>query len=172
MKEQILKLREEGKSYRQIQKILNCSKATISYHCGAGQKEKVRTRTRALRQNKLYYKISRYKSTSLRTRIYNFQRRVGLELNSSPDKFTVGDVIKKLGPHPSCYLTGVSIDLCKPDTYQFDHIVPVSKGGQNTLANLGLTTTTINRMKHTLTVDEFLTTCMSIIAYQGNKLAA
>lgn len=37
MKEKILKLREEGKSYRQIQTILNCSKSVISYHCGEGK---------------------------------------------------------------------------------------------------------------------------------------
>lgn len=42
MKEQILQLRQEGKTYTEIQKILNCSKGTISYHCGDGQKEKFR----------------------------------------------------------------------------------------------------------------------------------
>jgi len=40
MKEQILKLREQGKSYREIQQELGCSKGTISYHLGEGQKEK------------------------------------------------------------------------------------------------------------------------------------
>ncbi len=33
MKEKILKLRGEGKTYNEIKKILNCSKGTISYHC-------------------------------------------------------------------------------------------------------------------------------------------
>lgn len=33
LKENILKLRKEGKSYRQIESVLNCSRATISYHC-------------------------------------------------------------------------------------------------------------------------------------------
>jgi transposase len=48
-KENILKLRAEGKSYRQIQEILNCSKGTIAYHLGSGQKEKTHKRTRDLR---------------------------------------------------------------------------------------------------------------------------
>jgi transposase len=48
-KENILKLREEGKSYRQIQEILGCSKGTIAYHLGSGQKEKTHKRTRDLR---------------------------------------------------------------------------------------------------------------------------
>ena len=33
MKDEILKLRKEGKSYKQIKEILKCSKSTISYHC-------------------------------------------------------------------------------------------------------------------------------------------
>lgn len=33
MKENILKLRSEGKSYNEISKILGCSKGTIAYHC-------------------------------------------------------------------------------------------------------------------------------------------
>ena len=33
MKENILKLRKEGKSYNEIKKILGCSLSTISYHC-------------------------------------------------------------------------------------------------------------------------------------------
>ena len=39
-KDDIFILYAEGKSYRQIQDILGCSKGTISYHLGAGQKEK------------------------------------------------------------------------------------------------------------------------------------
>ena len=33
LKEKIIELRKEGKSYNEIKKILKCSKATISYHC-------------------------------------------------------------------------------------------------------------------------------------------
>jgi transposase len=33
LKTEILQLRAEKKSYREIQKILNCSKGTINYHC-------------------------------------------------------------------------------------------------------------------------------------------
>lgn len=34
MKNKILKLRKEGKTYAEITSILGCSKSTISYHCG------------------------------------------------------------------------------------------------------------------------------------------
>ena len=33
MKQKILELREQGKSYNEISKILGCSKGTVSYHC-------------------------------------------------------------------------------------------------------------------------------------------
>ena len=33
LKNQILTLRNQGKSYREIQKLLSCSRGTINYHC-------------------------------------------------------------------------------------------------------------------------------------------
>jgi transposase len=44
-KKEIIRLHKEGKSYREIQQILGCSKGTIAYHVGEGQKEKTRDRT-------------------------------------------------------------------------------------------------------------------------------
>lgn len=44
LKDEIIRLYSEGFSYRQIEKILSCSKGTISYHLGEGQKEKARKR--------------------------------------------------------------------------------------------------------------------------------
>lgn len=42
-KEEIFRLRAEGKSYNEIAEQLGCSKGTISYHLGYGQKEKTRS---------------------------------------------------------------------------------------------------------------------------------
>jgi len=42
MKEEILKLRSEGKTYNQIKEILGCSKSTISYHCNNCKKTKIK----------------------------------------------------------------------------------------------------------------------------------
>ena len=33
LKSEIINLRNQGKSYREIKQILNCSKGTINYHC-------------------------------------------------------------------------------------------------------------------------------------------
>ena len=44
--EQILELAKKGLSYRQIEKELGCSKSTIAYHLGKGQKEKAYLRAK------------------------------------------------------------------------------------------------------------------------------
>lgn len=49
MKEQILKLRAEGKTFNEIKNTLGCSKSTISYYCSEGQKEKNLQRTKKKR---------------------------------------------------------------------------------------------------------------------------
>ena len=55
LSEGILRLRAEGKTYSEIQKELGCSKGTISYHLGMGQKESSLERGRYRRT-----KIDRY----------------------------------------------------------------------------------------------------------------
>ena len=50
MKERILKLRNEGKTYNEIKKLTGASKGTISYHCGEGQKGKTIKRLHKLRR--------------------------------------------------------------------------------------------------------------------------
>lgn len=52
-KENILRLRAEGKSYRQIQATLGCSKGTIAYHLGPGQKDKTYNRTKDIRSSNI-----------------------------------------------------------------------------------------------------------------------
>ena len=49
MKERILKLKAQGKSYNEIKKELGCSKSTISYYLGDGRKERTVAATRARR---------------------------------------------------------------------------------------------------------------------------
>lgn len=47
MREKILELRAQGKTYAQIKEEVGCSLATIAYHCSPSQKEKGLVRTRA-----------------------------------------------------------------------------------------------------------------------------
>lgn len=50
MKDKILQLRAKGYTYNQIQKELGCSKGTISYYLGSGQKEKTKQRSQKRRE--------------------------------------------------------------------------------------------------------------------------
>ena len=43
LKENVFKLREEGRSYKQIAKELGCSKGTINYHLSEGAAEKIKS---------------------------------------------------------------------------------------------------------------------------------
>ena len=58
LKEKILALAEKGLNYDQIKRRLNCSKSTISYHLGDGQKEKAYARVRKQRDKGVRYEPS------------------------------------------------------------------------------------------------------------------
>ena len=61
LKEKILDLAEQGWSYNMIKRRLNCSKSTISYHLGEGQKDKARARVRKQRDKGVRYKPNSWK---------------------------------------------------------------------------------------------------------------
>jgi 5-methylcytosine-specific restriction endonuclease McrA len=81
--------------------------------------------------------------------------------------FTVEDVIQKFGENTICYLTGDQIDINKPRTYAFDHVIPRSRGGNNDLDNLGICTKAVNQAKSDMTPDEFMNLCKKVLEYNG-----
>jgi 5-methylcytosine-specific restriction endonuclease McrA len=158
MKEQILKLKEEGKTYRQIESVLGCSKSLISYYCSEGQKEKLQQRTTNYRKNDL--------KTILHRKLSDFMCITGHTKNNkirSEYTFNSQDLINKFGESPKCYLTGVNINLMEPSTYHFDHIIPRSRGGSNEISNLGLATKEANETKHDRTLEELKVLCKQIL---------
>lgn len=182
MKEDILKLRSEGKTYKEIVEILGCSKSVVSYHCGNNQKEKSDTRRKKRRNNVLITKLDRFKhrkhfkvsdeikdSKSRKDvvesiRKYqktdtNFIGRVNKNIDTT---FNWENVINKFGNVTKCYLSGVELNLLENE-YQLDHIIPASRGGDNTLKNLGITHKTVNQMKGDLTPDELIEWCIKIL---------
>lgn len=166
MKEQILQLRQQGKTYNEIKEQLGCSKGTIAYHCGEGQKEKSLTRRRINKDSNPYQnKIDKFKS-----RVRDFQRHrdnSGNFLESRNYDFTYEDVVQKLTLEPICYLTGKPIDILDTKSYHFDHIVPITKGGDYSLENLAICTKEANIAKSNLSKEELLELCKDILTYNG-----
>lgn len=162
MKEQILKLRAEGKTYNEIKSILGCSKGTISFHCGKGQKEKSKNRLDKFRHNNTRDYLFR--------RLLHFQKRDDLNRNYDKSKlitFTLDDFIEKFGYDTKCGLTGLPINLINDRNWEIDHIKPKSLGGDNSLNNCRILLKDVNQMKHGLSDNELIEYCKKIIKYAG-----
>ena len=172
MKDKILELRSEGKSYGEIQKTLNCSKSTISYYCGENQKEKTKKRTQKRRENVLLEKVQHFKYRKYRSnkeKIRRFNKRDnknGFTNIKLQESFGWQDVMEKFGVETFCYLSGEKINLLS-DTYNLDHIIPHSRGGDNSIENLGITHETVNKMKSDLTLEELFLWCKKILEFNG-----
>jgi hypothetical protein len=183
----ILELRSEGKTYQEIVNILGTNKGTVSYHCGKGQKEKTRARSTknrnkqhpfkrklehfkfAITRNSVSFKaMSSFKKT-IQNKIWSFCQPLTIRkkwskntMSAQDVTITFEDVLNKFGENPKCYLTGVEIDISKPKTYSFDHIIPASKGGPNTIDNLGICTKEANQAKSDMMLDDFVKMCKLI----------
>ena len=180
--QKILELHNQGKTKKEIASILNCNIATVFYNVDPNYKinEKLRYKTNPIYRKiiqfcriKTFQKPKSYKTTNIRSFIYwkirTFCTTKKGDKNVSHN-FTPEDVIGKFGTNPKCYLTGQEIDISKPRTYEFDHIIPKSRGGQNTLDNLGICTKESNRAKQTMTPDELFNLCKIILEHQGYKI--
>jgi 5-methylcytosine-specific restriction endonuclease McrA len=178
VKNQILDLRKQGLSYNKIQEILGCSKSTISFHCGYKQKEKKNNRQNRRRSdNCLIKKIENFRNRKYKHATYSLKNRdwcdilqikiKGFSMNrktkKAKQKFSLQDLIDKIGDNPTCYLTGRSIDLSDGRSYHLDHIIPISKGGDNSLDNCNIACKEANQAKNNLSKDEFIKLCKEVI---------
>lgn len=187
-KEQILKLRQQNKTYSEIANILKCARSVVCYHCGVGQKEK--TYQRSLKYNqKIGYlhfinkKIYAFLGTGYQAKnnrelnknkfyrkIASFTKTLKHKGGKMTEEVNTKSVLKKIGKTPKCYLTGRPINLNKSSTYQFDHIIPKSKGGTNDLANLGIACKEANIAKHNLYLDDFIKLCQDVLEHNGYQV--
>lgn len=186
LSEQILDLRKNGYSYRKIAKFLNCSYSIVCRTCDPTQKEKSRLRVLKKGRHPFHHKMCNFKRINITTNtkpltktqnIYKLiQSKILYFTNQKGDiymkpSFTVQDLLNKFGNNPVCYLTGESIDIYKPRTYHFDHIIPRSRGGTNDIDNLGICTKAANQAKNDMTPDEFFNLCKVILEYNGYQVS-
>lgn len=184
-RDKILELRLQGKSYKQIVAILGCSIGTISYHCGNEQKLKTTKRKSKFNKSahpylhKLYRFTNKYYQEKkakdklrsnlqkqLRDKLYDFYKK-GSAMDS---KITLEQLIEKFGEQTNCYLTGQPIDIYQPSTYEFDHIIPTSRGGDNSIDNLGIADKRVNQAKRDMTPDEFINLCKQVLTHNGYQV--
>lgn len=176
MEKEILQLRAQGRTYKQIVEQLGCSKATVSYYCDPNGKTKTRNRTNKRRKDHpelqpierfLYNKPTK---KDIREKVRSFQRRTGSKLRPIDKQgplFTYHRMLAEYGNDPRCYLTGRPVDLMNNSTYSLDHIVPASRGGTNEFDNMGITCQEANWAKSDMTVQEFVKLCCEVAVNFG-----
>ncbi len=179
--EKMQKLHSQGKTYRQIADELGCANSTVCYHLAPDQKQKHRDRASRYRLNnpivkkleRFFYskqykqkpKTNRSTRRLIQDKIKTFHKVKNMKYNKPT--FTAEDVYQKFGTNPICYLTGEDIDLNRPRTYHFDHIIPKSRGGSNNIDNLGIATKQANQSKFDMTHDEYLELCKRVLRHHG-----
>ncbi len=189
----IHKLRAENKSYGEIEILLGVSRGTISYHCSHTSREKHKKRTNKYRKGvspilSKIYRFVRYREIGRKNKsmenklekvvyrkLYQFlctrqyKRKHGRKFLMADSPIKVEEVLAKFGKTPKCYLTGEPIDISKPSEYSLDHIIPVSRGGESTLENMGLLTTQANMAKSNMTDIEFINFCRKVVEFNKNQ---
>lgn len=170
MKEKILRLRGEGKTYLEISKELSCAKSTVSYYCGEGQKEKCSIRQRKNRKGKVAIaknKVGHF----IRNKIKQFKERSdGGRYGKCNSSFSYDKAILKIFESDKCYLTGRKLNLEDRKSYSLDHVTPVSKGGKNDLNNMGVCCRDANFAKTDMLLEEFIQLCKEVCMNFGYKV--
>lgn len=166
MKDRILELKEQGKTYREIQQELGCSLSTISYYCGNNQKEKTRLRVSNLRKSPKY--VAKYKADTFIGR----KRNNKLPFNKEYIKRDLNhkQIVDKILESKVCYLSGRKIDLSDGNSYHLDHIDPYCVSENSSVDNMGVACTDANMSKSYLSLEEYIKLCKDVLEHNGYKV--
>lgn len=166
LKEQVLALRQEGKTLQQIRHQLGCSLSTVAYHIYG--KAKMSTRKRVYARRKLVGRFeNKTQNSVLYSKYYQFFRIGKWRKFLQAPTFTFQELLKALPDKPTCYLTGTPVNYADPKSYSLDHVIPSSRGGSNGLSNLKVASAIANRSKSDMTDVEFVEFCKRVLEHHG-----
>lgn len=184
----IKSLLSEGKTEIEIVKLLKCDRHIVYYYSKGLKDIQVARNKKNLKNKHPFKEKLRHFTMKLETKtannFYNGNCTTSRLLMSKiqkfhynlkdktymPSSFTVKDLISRFGENPKCYLTGEQIDINKPRTYHFDHKIPKSRGGTNSIDNLGICTRDANLCKRDKTPEELIDLCKKILTNNGYEI--
>ncbi len=158
LKEQIrqYKLENPDKGYASIAKHFNLkSHNSVRYHLDDAVKINILKSSKQSRQrNVLKLKIKQSIKES---------KKQGVISDSFNDLFKYFST-----QEPICNLSGVKFNINDSSAYELDHKIPYSRGGTNQKENLQFTIKSVNRAKHSLLEEEFVSLCNAVSKFMGN----
>jgi 5-methylcytosine-specific restriction endonuclease McrA len=184
LNKKIIALRQKQFSFKQIAKQLNCSLSTVSYALRKKTRDKAKKKfddipihIRKIRKKIYSFKNPRVpKNEKPAWYISKSPRQISKAISTKASRFqrtmtfNYKDVHKKYGDHFPCALTGRPIEFNKPETYEYDHIQPLSRGGDNALSNLQILCPEANQAKGSLTDQEFIELCKEVVIHTGHRI--
>jgi 5-methylcytosine-specific restriction endonuclease McrA len=163
-----------------IAKVVNCNRARISQ---LRNKEQYAAKQKQIHQSKLNdleYIVRRRITQFCRDRrrkkrkwseVKSFRQMISKRINGftrgEKQMFHFDELMEKIGDNPRCAMTGRTINLQNRKSWQLDHIIPSSKGGDDTLENCQLVCTEANQSKANMTEQEHLNLCREILEHHG-----
>lgn len=180
----IKELRQKGYSFRQIASQLKCSISTVSYTLRAKTRKLAKEKQLRLpiHEKKIHNKIYTFKNPKTRTTpiptwyLNQTKRQINKSISAKAHNFqkkmafNYKDVYKKYGDVFPCALTGRPLNFNEPHTYEYDHVMPHSRGGDNTIDNLQILCPEANQAKGMMTDPEFINLCKEVIIHAGYKI--